>query len=295
MSSHKHKRLLHIRQRTILTDELYTIPRDLTPICTFTPETSVKIIAVESDKRLSSQVEKDSPRQTNEKHAKDHNKNTAAHTQSNGKESHTTALPEKQPKNISKLHKAGLIEPIVPDKELRDYEIIVNDRVHKIPTTKEYLLKEFADVFQGVGRLPGPPYHIRLVENYTQVQHPPWSVPVSMQSVYKAELDRLMWEDIITEVNQHTEWVNSIVPVTKPDRSIRLCLDPKDLNKAIKWNQWCSRTLDDILPHLSKACAITLNDATSGYWYVTLALQSSLLTTFNTSWGTFWWLRLPFG
>ena len=112
-----------------------------------------------------------------------------------------------------------------------------------------------------------------------------------MQSAYKAEIDRLMSENIITEINQHTEWVNSIVPVTKPDGSIRLCLDPKDLNTAIERNQWYSRALDDILPHLSKVCAITLNDATSGYWHVTLGLQSSQLTTFNTPLGKFWWLR----
>ena len=114
------------------------------------------------------------------------------------------------------------------------------------------------------------------------MQHPPQTVPVRMQSAYKAELDGLMQEDITTEVNQHTEWVNPIVPATKPDGNIKLCLDPKDLNKAIERNQWYSRTLDDILPHLSKALAITLNDATSRYWHVTLDLKTSLLNTFNT-------------
>ena len=69
-----------------------------------------------------------------------------------------------------------------------------------------------------------------------------------MQSAYKAELDRLVKEGIITEVHIHTEWVNSIVPVMKEDESLRLCLDPKYLNKAIKRNQWYARTLDDILP-----------------------------------------------
>ena len=116
-------------------------------------------------------------------------------------------------------------------------------------------MKEFS--FQGVGSLPGPPNHIRLKEKYTPVQHPPHSVPVGMQSAYKTELDRLVQEGIITEVNHQTEWVNSIIPVTKPDGSITLCLDPKDLNKAIKRNQRYSRTLDDILRQLSKASAIT--------------------------------------
>ena len=72
-----------------------------------------------------------------------------------------------------------------------------------------------------------------------------------MQSAYKAELDRLVKEGIITEVHEHTEWINSIVPVMKEDGSLRLCLDPEDLNKAIKRNQWYARTLDDILPELT--------------------------------------------
>ena len=55
------------------------------------------------------------------------------------------------------------------------------------------------------------------------------------------------------------------------------------------------RTLDDILPKLSKAIVVSMGDATSGYWHVPLDLQSSLLTTFNTLWGKYHWLRLPFG
>ena len=55
-----------------------------------------------------------------------------------------------------------------------------------------------------------------------------------MQSAYKAELDRLVREDIITEVYEHTEWINSIVPVMKEDGSLRLCLDPKTSTKQSK-------------------------------------------------------------
>ena len=57
-----------------------------------------------------------------------------------------------------------------------------------------------------------------------------------MQSAYKAELDRLVKEGIITEVHEHTEWIK--VPIMKEDGSLRLCLDPKDLNKAIERNRW---------------------------------------------------------
>ena len=65
--------------------------------------------------------------------------------------------------------------------------------------------------------------------------------------------------------------------------------------KAIERNQWYSTTIDDILPELAKSKYKTLKDATSGYWHIVLDLASSLFTTFNTPWGKFRWLRLPFG
>ena len=71
------------------------------------------------------------------------------------------------------------------------------------PFTKEYMLKEYNDIFKGIGTLPGGLYHIRLKENYKPVQHPPRSVPVAMQDAYKAELERLTKECIITEVKEH--------------------------------------------------------------------------------------------
>ena len=162
--------------------------------------------------------------------------------------------------------------------------VTINSKTHPLPTTKEYILHECADVFKGVGTLPGGPYHIKLKDSYKPVQHPPRSMPLGMQSAYKTELDRLVKEGIITEVHEHTEWINSIVPVMKEDGSLRLCLDPKDLNKVIKRNQWYARTLDDILPELAQSKYFTVRDATSRFWYIPLDFRSSLLTTFNILW-----------
>ena len=206
------------------------------------------------------------------------------------------SLHKTRPTEITQTKQAQqTTEPVLPHIKWNTDSIQLNGKTHKLPITKEYILKEYHDIFKGVGTLPGGPYHIRLKEQYRPVQHPPRSVPVAMQTTYKAELDRLTKEGIITEVKEHTEWINLIVPVMKPNGSLRLCLDPKDLNKAIERNQWYSRTIDDILPELAKSKFKTLKDATSGYWHVVLDLASSLLTMFNTPWGKFRWLRLPFG
>ena len=186
-------------------------------------------------------------------------------------------------------------EPKSPQVSWCKNSITIDGKTHPLPTTKEYILHEYADVFKGIGTLPGGLYHIKLKGSYKPVQHLPRSVPLGMQSAYRAELDRLVKEGIITEVHKHTEWINSIVPVMKEDGSLRLCLDPKDLNKAIERNQWYAKTLDDILPELAQSKYFTVKDAMSGFWHVLLDLRSSLLTTFNTPWGKYRWLRMPFG
>ena len=116
-----------------------------------------------------------------------------------------------------------------------------------------------------------------------------------MQDAYKAELERLQQEDVIIEVNHYTEWGNSIVLEQKPDGHIRLYIDTRNLNMTIKRNPYYMRTFDVTLPELSKAKAISMGDATSGYWHIPLNLASSLLITFSTQYGRFRWLKLPFG
>ena len=87
-----------------------------------------------------------------------------------------------------------------------------------------------------------------------------------------------------------------MVIIQKPDSDkLRVCLDPRDLNVAILRPHYPSRTLEEILPELVNAKFFTKLDAKSGYWTCKLTYQSSLLTTFNTPFGRYRYLRLPFG
>ena len=58
-------------------------------------------------------------------------------------------------------------------------------------------------------------------------------VPVAIRDKLKEELKRMVKLGVIEGVEEPTEWVSSMVVVTKPNGSLRVCLDPKDLNKAI--------------------------------------------------------------
>ena len=101
--------------------------------------------------------------------------------------------------------------------------------------------------------------------------------------------------DIITEVTQPTEWVNSLVCKTKDGKQIlRLCLDPKDLNKNISRQHYYTRTIDEILPQMHGKKYFSVADTDKGYWHIELEEESSLLCTFNTPFGRYRFKCLPF-
>ena len=110
--------------------------------------------------------------------------------------------------------------------------ITIDGQHHQVPVTEDHITGEFKDVFNGMGELPGGNYRIQMKANAEPKQHAPRRVPERQKEAYKAELERLVSEGIIAPVDCHTEWVNSVVSVDKPDGTIRLCLDPCDVNKT---------------------------------------------------------------
>ena len=95
---------------------------------------------------------------------------------------------------VTKAKSGAAHEPKSPQVSWCKNSTTIDGKTHPLPTTKEYILHEYADVFKCIGTLPGGPYHMKLKGSYKPVQHPPRSVPLGMQSAYRAELDRLVKE-----------------------------------------------------------------------------------------------------
>ena len=100
---------------------------------------------------------------------------------------------------------------------------------------------------------------------------------------------------IIEKVVEPTDWVSNMVAVKKSNGQLRICIDPKFLNNAIKRPHYMMPTIDQILPKLNNAKIFTILDAKNGFWQVELDKESANLTTFTTPFGRYRWLRLPFG
>ena len=129
---------------------------------------------------------------------------------------------------------------------------------------EEGLLNDFQEVFNGLGCFPGE-YHIEVDKDVSPVVHAPRRIPITLKDKLKKTLDDLCAAEVIAPVSNPTDWVSSIVLVEKGEK-LRICLDPKDLNKAIKRCHYPMPTIDDILPELANAKIFSVLDVKHGFW-----------------------------
>ncbi|XP_057191716.1 uncharacterized protein K02A2.6-like isoform X1 [Triplophysa rosa] len=167
-------------------------------------------------------------------------------------------------------------------------------RIYKVDCDENtHILKEFDDVFNGLGCIPGS-HHIKIDPAVVPVIHPPRRVPIALKDRIKTELNRMESLGVIEKQTEPTDWVNSLVTVVKPNK-LRICIDPKDLNRAIKREHFPLKTVEEVVSEMPNANIFSVLDANHGFWQIQLDEESSKLCTFNTPFGRYRFKRLPFG
>lgn len=95
----------------------------------------------------------------------------------------------------------------------------------------------------------------------TPVVRPAHHIPVAMQDRVKAELKRMENIGVITLVTDPTDWVSSLVVTHKMNKQeIRLCINPKDINMALKRPHHPMRSVEEIAPNMSGATVFSVLD-----------------------------------
>lgn len=186
-------------------------------------------------------------------------------------------------------------QPLIGLQTCRDLELInINNDVNEVKTSGTEILDEFKDVFTGLGLVNGE-FHIELREDARPTIQPSRKIPLSLMPKLQKTLEKLTEMEVISKVEKATDWVNSLVIVEKKDGSLRLCLDPKDLNRAIKREHYKPPTAETISSKLNGKRVFTVIDMSNCYWHKKLDEESSYLCTFNTPFGRYKFNRMPFG
>ena len=67
----------------------------------------------------------------------------------------------------------------------------------KLVRSKEQILHEYPDVFEGISSFPDPPYCIQL------------DASITLKEAFKQEVDKMLQAGVLKPVHEATPWINS--------------------------------------------------------------------------------------
>lgn len=110
----------------------------------------------------------------------------------------------------------------------------------------------------------------------------------------KAELKKLLDVGFIQPID-YAECISNIVPMSKIDKSTRVCTDFKDLNKACPKDEFPLPNIDRIVDLTGGHFMLSLMDGFLGYNQIKIAPKDQDKMDFTCPWGTTYWNAMPFG
>ena len=181
--------------------------------------------------------------------------------------------------NLTKINKKAVIANLVTN------------------SNAESIAEEFADRFEGLGKLTKVQMKIHLNPDVTPVIQPHRRIPFHLRQKVKYELQHLEDMDVIERVSQPTSWMSPLVAAPKPNNAdaVRLCVDRRCVNKAVLKERHVMPTVDDIISDLNGATTFSKLDLNQAYHQLELTLESRDATTFSTQDGVWRYKRLNFG
>ena len=155
------------------------------------------------------------------------------------------------------------------------------------------LLKEFDDVFQNRPGLTSMAEHRISTGDSPPIRLPPYRIPHAYRNAIRDEINQMLEEGIIEPSS--SAYSSPIVLVTKKDKSLRLCVDYRKLNKQSQPDAYPMPRIDDLIDGLGRSHYISTLDLTKGYWQVPLAVEDRPKTAFVTPHGLYQFKVMPFG
>ena len=142
----------------------------------------------------------------------------------------------------------------------------------------------YPDLFEGGGTMDGAKVKLDVGPSIPPVVQPPRKIPQAMIEPLKKEIDQMLELKVIRklDINEATDWCHNLVLIRKPNGKLRVCLDPHNINKVLRFNVHNVCTFQDIVSNLGTISKVSKIDANSGFWILSINEESQLLTTFNT-------------
>ena len=156
------------------------------------------------------------------------------------------------------------------------------------------VIEKYDDVFKDKpGRCTVGKCTIEIEPGTEIVNKRPYQLPSHIKEAVTEDIRKLQSNGIIMESN--SDWCSPLVPVKKPDGSVRLCVDFRALNAVTPLKRYWLLSLQEILEKAGNCRVLSKLDLTAGFHQIEMDNSSSDMTTFISPIGKFKFLRMPFG
>ena len=85
----------------------------------------------------------------------------------------------------------------------------------------------------------------------------------------------------------YLEWLANVLPMSKKDENVRMCVDFRDLNKASPKDDFPMPHIDILVDNIVGHALLSFMDGFSGYNQIKMAPKDMEKTSFITPWGTY--------
>ena len=160
----------------------------------------------------------------------------------------------------------------------------------------EDVLQKHGPIFrEELGLVKGVTARLQVESEATPIFFKAHTMPYALRGKIEQELQRLEKQGVLEKV-EFAEWAAPIVPVTKPDGSVRICGDYKvTVNKVAKLDTYPLPRIEDLFASLAGGKQFTKLDLAHAYQQIPLEEESKQYVVINTLRGLYKYNRLPFG
>jgi hypothetical protein len=107
---------------------------------------------------------------------------------------------------------------------------------------------------------------LKLKDTAVPKQFPPRKVPLALQAQAQEQLDEMLRYQVIERVTEPSEWVHPMQIAVKPDSRLRICMDPRYLNKFLECAIFPFPSLEQVFSSVKGVRVFSKIDLTWGLW-----------------------------
>jgi hypothetical protein len=224
---------------------------------------------------------------------------------------HVNLLREYVERNVTPLIAGAAVvagDYAVPDQDVQKVVMetvptVVTETVDHVVVDKKLSRSQLQDVHEIVSKrsemFTDSPGHVDLeihtvpMTTETVVNVRQYPLPFESETVLREEVDKMLKLGVVEP--SKSPYASPVVLVKKPDKSTRVCLDFRALNRVTTFDAEPIPDPEVLFASLQGKKYFTKIDLSKGYWQIPMAPQDREKTAFRAPQGLMQFVRMPFG